>query len=260
MSGKEIAVIYPVAARTNRKRPPGKRNWRSATRAGLRKPVFRSRSRDLSGGTRRDHRYGAQIYPNATSRDGFWCSFAPLEGLISKLPMRGPSRMKTHRSLWHVTMRTGGSMGSARREPSTRMVRAQATRGILVLGLALGSLGAAAPALGSTGPIRASAPQLAASTLAAGAGSMSSCGTTSSRPWMWTPVSSSGGMIAFRLAPRAAGPGLARPMRHGLQRHAGCLLRWLGGSGCRAALLAATSGPVVTTPLWHHWLRCAARP
>jgi hypothetical protein len=29
---------------------------------------------------RRDHRYRAQIYPNATSRDGFWCSFSPLEG------------------------------------------------------------------------------------------------------------------------------------------------------------------------------------
>ena len=228
-------------------------------RAGLRKPIFRWQSRNLSDGTRRDHRYRAQIYPNATSRDGFWCSFSPLEGLIAKLPMRGPSPMKTHRSLWHVIMRTGGSIGRTRREPSTRTVRAQVTRGILVLGLALGSLGAAAPALGSTGPVRASAHQPAASPLAAGAGSMSSC-STSGRPWMYTPMISATGTIAFRPAPRAAGRGVAGSLRHGLQRHAGCLFRWLRGPGCRAALLASTSGPVVTTPLGHHRLRCAARP
>ena len=259
---------------------PGKRNWRSAMRAGLRKPIFRWQSRNLSDGTRRDHRYRAQIYPNATSRDGFWCSFSPLEGLIAKLPMRGSSPMKTHRSLWHVIMRTGGSIGRTRREPSTRTVRAQVTRGILVLGLALGSLGAAAPALGSTGPVRASAHQPAARPLAAGAGSMSSCSTsgrpwmytpmisaarmiafrTSGRPWMYTPMISATGTIAFRPAPRAAGRGVAGSLRHGLQRHAGCLFRWLRGPGCRAALLASTSGPVVITPLGHHRLRCAARP
>jgi hypothetical protein len=95
--------------------------------------------------------------------------------------------MKTHRSLWHVTLRTGGSVGSVRREPSRGTVRARATRGILVLALMLGSLGAAALALpghGSAGHA-ASAHQPADSlALSAGADSMSSYNTYR-RPWMY---------------------------------------------------------------------------
>ena len=249
-------------------------------RAGLRKPIFRWQSRNLSDGTRAgiiDTGPKSIRMPHPGMDSGV--TSHRWRGLIAKLPMRGPSPMKTHRSLWHVIMRTGGSIGRTRREPSTRTVRAQVTRGILVLGLALGSLGAAAPALGSTGPVRASAYQ-PASPLAAGAGSMSSCSTSgrpwmytpvisaarmiafrpSGRPWMYTPVISAAGTIAFRPAPRAAGRGVAGSLRHGLQRHAGCLFRWLRGPGCRAALLASTSGPVVITPLGHHRLRCAARP
>jgi hypothetical protein len=70
--------------------------------------------------------------------------------------------MKTHRRLWHVTTRTGGSVGSGPGEPLTGTVRAWAARGILVLALVAGSLGAAVSALpghGSTGHVRASAHQ-----------------------------------------------------------------------------------------------------
>jgi hypothetical protein len=96
--------------------------------------------------------------------------------------------MKTHRWLRHVIMRTSGSVGSAPREPSTGTVRAWATRGILVLALVMGSLGAAASALpghGSADHVQASAHQPAASlALSADAVSISS-GHPSRLPWMY---------------------------------------------------------------------------
>ena len=134
----------------------------------------------------------ARIDPNVISRDGSWCSFSLLAGLISKLPMRGPS-METHRALWHVKP-TGRSLGSARREPSTGTARARAAHGILVPALVLAGLGAAAPASpghGSAGHVHASAHQPADSlALSAGADSMTSC-NTHSRPWMYSPWASS---------------------------------------------------------------------
>ena len=66
--------------------------------------------------------------------------------------------MKTHRSSWYATMQTGGSVGGVHRAPSKRTVRARATRGILVLALMLGGLGAAVLALpghGSAGQVHA---------------------------------------------------------------------------------------------------------
>jgi hypothetical protein len=96
--------------------------------------------------------------------------------------------MKTHGSLWHIIMRTGGSVGGTHRKPSTGTVRTRAMRGILVLALALGSLGAAVVALpghGSTGRVPASSHQPADSPAAsAGANSMSSYKAVP-RPWMY---------------------------------------------------------------------------
>lgn len=54
--------------------------------------------------------------------------------------------MKTHRSLRHVGIRTRGSVRSAPGKPSTGTVRAWVARGIVILALALGSLGAVAAA------------------------------------------------------------------------------------------------------------------
>jgi hypothetical protein len=70
--------------------------------------------------------------------------------------------MNSHKSFSHVITRASGSTGGAHRAPSTGAVRAWATRGILVLALALGSLGAAtaaSPAHGKTGHVHASARQ-----------------------------------------------------------------------------------------------------
>ncbi len=96
--------------------------------------------------------------------------------------------MKTHRSLWHVIMRAGGPVGSARHEPPRGTVRARATRGILVLALMLGSLGAAGLALpghGSAGQAHAGVHQPAGGLiLSAGAYSTSSY-SAYYRPWMY---------------------------------------------------------------------------
>ena len=219
----------------------------------------------------------AWIGPNVISRDGSWCSFSLSEGLISKLPMRGPFPMQTYGSLWHAIVRADGSAGSARREPSTGTVRARAARGILVLALGLGSLGlgslaAAAPASAGTDSasgVRASAGQPADSlTLSAGAGSMSSCNIGSMpwmygsqlMPWMYAPRISSGGMVAALPAPIPAERGVGISKRHNLQRLDRCLSRWLKGARCRAALLAATRRAVVTAPVGRHRPRCAIRP
>jgi hypothetical protein len=70
--------------------------------------------------------------------------------------------MKTHRSSLHAIMRTGGSVGGIHRAPSKRTVRARAARGILVLALMLGGLGAAVLALpghGSAGQVHVSVHQ-----------------------------------------------------------------------------------------------------
>jgi hypothetical protein len=95
--------------------------------------------------------------------------------------------MKTHRWLWHVIMRTSRSVGSAPSEPSTGTVRAW-TRGILILALVLGGLGAAAsasPGHGSTGHVQASANQPADSlALSTDAESIDS-GHTGISPWMY---------------------------------------------------------------------------
>jgi uracil DNA glycosylase len=92
--------------------------------------------------------------------------------------------MKAHRSLRHVIMRTSGSVGSAPRELSTRTVRAWARRGILVLALVLGCLGAAASGHGSAGHVQASAHQPADNlALSADASSISSGHTR--LPWMY---------------------------------------------------------------------------
>lgn len=95
--------------------------------------------------------------------------------------------MKTHRSSWHVIMRTCG-LRSARREPSMRTVHVRVVRGILALALALGSLGAAVVALpghGSTGRVPASSHHPANSP----AGSTGAHSTNASqmvpRPWMY---------------------------------------------------------------------------
>lgn len=92
----------------------------------------------------------ARIHLNVIYRDGFWCSFSVLEGEVTD---EGIFPMNSHRSFLHVTMRTSGSAGGAHRIPSTGAVRAWAMRGIVVLALVLGGLGAAAsasPGHGST--------------------------------------------------------------------------------------------------------------
>lgn len=102
----------------------------------------------------------------------------------SKVPVRGPA-METHRSLQYVTMRTGEPAGRHRREPWWAF-RSRVTRGILVLALVLGSLGATAPAWlghGGAGHVHASAHQPARGHhRSAGAGWASPC---ICRPWMY---------------------------------------------------------------------------
>jgi hypothetical protein len=59
--------------------------------------------------------------------------------------------MKTHKWLRHVGIRTRLSVRSAPGNSSTGTVRAWAVRGIVILALALGSLGAVAAASSSHG-------------------------------------------------------------------------------------------------------------
>jgi hypothetical protein len=85
--------------------------------------------------------------------------------------------MKTQRSLRHVIMRCGASAYSGRHELPAGTARARVMRGVLVLTLALGGLGAATPALSahnSAGPARAHS---------AGHAAMDSI--IMSRPWMY---------------------------------------------------------------------------
>jgi hypothetical protein len=106
----------------------------------------------------------ARIHPNAISRDGFWCSFSVLEGEVTD---EGIFPMNSQRSFSHVITRTSRSAGGAHRAPSPGTVRVWAKRGILVVALVLGSLGAvasASPGHVSTGHVRAN---------------------TSQRPWMY---------------------------------------------------------------------------
>jgi hypothetical protein len=97
--------------------------------------------------------------------------------------------MKTYRSLWHVIMRTVGSVRSARRDSSMGTARSRGTRGILVLALVLGGLGAAvlaSQARSGAGPVHASAHQPADSrALPAGTGIISSAVIGRRLPWMW---------------------------------------------------------------------------
>jgi hypothetical protein len=89
--------------------------------------------------------------------------------------------MQTYLSLWHVTTRTGGPAGSARRRPSTGSVRARAKRGVLVLALLLGSLFVAAAvssAHGSAGHVHVSAA------LSVSVGSVGSY-SNGANPWMY---------------------------------------------------------------------------
>src|ERR1039457_3231003 len=114
-------------------------------------------SRRVAADTKHDWQKAVRIYPNATSRYGSWCSFSLLDSR-GAATNEGIFSMKTHRSSWHATMQTGGSVGGVHRAPSKRTVRARATRGILVLALMLGSLGAAVLALpghGSAGQAHA---------------------------------------------------------------------------------------------------------
>lgn len=96
--------------------------------------------------------------------------------------------MKTYRSLWHVIMRTVGSVSSARRESSMGTARSRATRGILVLALLLGGLGAATLAMQAHGGAghHASADKPADShALPAGSDLMRSSVIGRGLPWMW---------------------------------------------------------------------------
>jgi hypothetical protein len=97
--------------------------------------------------------------------------------------------MKTYRSLWHVIMRTVGSVSSALRESSMGTARSRATRGILVLALLLGGLGAATLAMqahGGAGHVHASAGKPADSrALPAGSDLMRSSVIARGLPWMW---------------------------------------------------------------------------
>ena len=87
-------------------------------------------------------------------------------------PMRGPSPMKSRRSLWNGTSTSGPASGAHRRlsahRTSPRSARARAMRGILVLAFALGSLGGlAAASMGHTG------------------GGHNHSRAAVSHPWMW---------------------------------------------------------------------------
>lgn len=91
--------------------------------------------------------------------------------------------MRTHRSLWHVIMRAGGSVGGAHRKPSAGAVRTRVVRGILVLGLVLGGLSAAALALpghGSAGAAHVSSHRPAANLTGVAASN-----AARSRPWIF---------------------------------------------------------------------------
>ena len=86
-------------------------------------------------------------------------------------PKRGPSPMKSRSSLWNGTSTSGPAGGAHRRlsahRRSPRSARARAMRGILVLALALGSLGGLAASMGHAG------------------GSQDHSRVAISLPWMW---------------------------------------------------------------------------
>ena len=95
--------------------------------------------------------------------------------------------MMNHRSLRHCILQTGGLARGAHRAPSAGIGRSRAKRGILVLTLSLGSLGAAAmtlPGHVSEGPAPASAPQHAVNP-AHPAGLDAVLTHITPRPWMW---------------------------------------------------------------------------
>src|ERR1039457_7672049 len=73
-------------------------------------------SRRVAADTKHDWQKAARIYPNATSRYGSWCSFSLLDSR-GAATNEGIFSMKTHRSSWHATMQTGGSVGGGHRGP-----------------------------------------------------------------------------------------------------------------------------------------------
>ena len=84
----------------------------------------------------------ARITPNAISGNALGCSFALADGLMSKSPTRGHSTMMNHSSLRHARTQGGRPAGGAHRSPPARFAHTRAIRGILVLALTLGGLGA----------------------------------------------------------------------------------------------------------------------
>jgi hypothetical protein len=147
--------------------------------------------RDVDHATAGDARHApgviAGITAIAISGAALGCSFALADGLMSKSPIRGHSTMKNHRSLRHGILQAGGPAGGAHRAPSAGITRGRAKRGILVLALSLGSLGAVALALpghASEGPAQVSAHQRAVSP-AHPAGLDAVLSNTTPRPWMW---------------------------------------------------------------------------
>jgi hypothetical protein len=145
--------------------------------------------------------YVARIDPNVISRDGWWCSLSLLEDLAFIVANEGTFLMKTDKLSRYVIIRTGGSVRSARRAPWARMVRAQATRGILVPALMLVSLSAgaaASPGHGIGDYVHASAHQPAHSlALRVNADSIKSCkidnrirwyAAIEQMPWMYAAI------------------------------------------------------------------------
>jgi len=153
--------------------------------------------------------YVARIDPNFISRDGSWCSLSLLEDLAFIVANEGTFSMKTHKPLRYVVMRTVGSVRNARRVPSARTVRAQATRGILIPALMLVSLGTGAAASaghGVGGHVHVSAHQPAHSLAhRANTDSIGSCKiwlyAIDNMPWMYAPTASMPWMYAITSMP-----------------------------------------------------------
>jgi hypothetical protein len=100
----------------------------------------------------------------------------------------GTFLMKTQRWLLHAHMQTSGSVGGAHRKRSTGTVRAWEKRGIVVLALLLGSLGAAAsasPGNGHEGHVQATAHQSADSPAHAADADSTGIIQANRLPWMY---------------------------------------------------------------------------
>jgi hypothetical protein len=84
-------------------------------------------------------------------RAGLWCSFSFLAALPFKFPMRRTFPMKNQWYLWHAVMQSGGTVRGAPDRHQKGPISGSTALRILVMALALASLGAVAAVMSGHG-------------------------------------------------------------------------------------------------------------